>query len=139
MPVLYAVFIIFSLAVSVQDAVTGKIPRILFILYGAFLLFHTVLYDISGLSARLVCALYAVAIFLLVRKLSHGGMGLADVWFAGAGAGTLPFFAWHIATAAGCAAAIVFILVKGKRKIPFVPFMGAGCVFAVIAETIKQK
>ena len=137
MTVLYAAFLVFAAVVSVCDAVTGAVPRYLFVLYAVFLVAYCALFIPESLALRIIGTAAAAVFFLAVRKFSGGGLGLADVWFAGVSAGTFPFFVWISAAALGCTLAAVFMLAAGKKKAPLLPFLAAGFAAVITANVIK--
>ena len=139
MTVLYAAFLVFAAVVSVCDAVTGAVPRYLFVLYFALLLIYCALFIPESLALRIIGTAAAAFFFLAVRKFSGGGLGLADVWFAGVSAGTFPFTVWILAAALGCTLAAVFMLAAGKKKAPLLPFLAAGFAAVIIIEMFKGK
>ena len=137
MTVLYAAFLVFAAVVSVCDAVTGAVPRYLFVLYAVFLVAYCALFIPESLTLRIIGTAAAASFFLAVRKFSGGGLGLADVWFAGVSAGTFPFTVWILAAALGCTLAAVFMLAAGKKKAPLLPFLAAGFAAVITANVIK--
>lgn len=140
MQAISVIFAAFSLGCTVQDMKDGAVRRLTFVIYG--LLLPAVL-AASGcarmIPTALLKGLYGAVLFAAARKLSRNRMGLADIWYAAAGAGTLGFFEWHAAMLAGCLAALVYAAAAGKKKIPLIPFMSLGCTGIMAAEAILKK
>ncbi len=140
MLVLYGTFLVLTVTVSVYDALTGEIPRICFAVYFSFLLVYCALFMPQSLVFRIAESAITAVFFLAVRKFTCGGLGLADVWFAGVSAGTFPFLMWVTAMALGCSMAAVFMLATKKKKAPLLPFLGAGFAAIILFETyLKSK
>ncbi len=137
MAVLYIAFLVLAAVVSVYDAITGAVPRICFTLYFLFLLVYCAVFVPQSLLYRLAETAAVTAFFLVLRK--TGGLGLADVWFAGLSAGTFPFFMWISAMILGCAAAAVFMFTERKKRAALLPFLGAGFAAVIIIEMFKGK
>jgi len=126
-------FSIFSFAITVSDFKTGGVPRIAFVF--AFPVFF-VLCLLSGNSqsalVMLAGTLLGLSVFLLVFIISGKKLGLADVWYAALIGLMLGPWLWYAAMFCACIAGFVYILVSGRRKIPFIPLMALGSVAASI-------
>jgi len=86
------------------------------------------LVSISGAGAGML-------VFFAVRKLSYGGLGLADVWMAGAtGALGGPLFCARAALAAivlVLPAVLPAAMINRRKPVPFLPALAAGSFFSV--------
>ncbi len=135
-------FIIFSsisAAASVSDIKHLRIPDIL-----------TVTGIISLLSVKIamtaenpfptVCGLFSAGmLFMAVRVLTEGKLGMGDVKFSALTGAFLGFPGWVTAAAAASAAGLVFAsagIASGRinknTRIPFAPFLTAGSITAFI-------
>jgi len=128
-------FSIFSFAIAVSDLKTGEVTRVAFAL--AFPLFF-VLCLLSGNShsplIMLAGALLGLSVFFLTFIVSGKSLGLADVWYSALIGLVLGPLLWYAAMFCACTAGIVYILVSGRRKIPFIPLMALGSVAASIFQ-----
>ncbi len=81
--------------------------------------------------------------FFAVRKLSYGGLGLADVWMAGAtGALGGPLFCARAALAAVVLVlpAVLPAAIKNTRKpVPFLPALATGSFFSILSVYFSGK
>ena len=128
-------FSIFSFAIAVSDIKTGAVPRIAFVF--AFPVFF-VLCLLSGnpqsAFVMLIGALLGLSVFLLTYIISGKKLGLADVWYASLTGLMLGPWLWYAAMFCACIAGIVYILVSGRRKIPFIPLMALASAAASIFQ-----
>jgi len=126
-------FSIFSFAIAVSDVKTGAVSRLAFIF--AFPIFFA-LCLLSGNSHSAVImiagALLGLLVFLLAFAISGKRLGLADVWYAALIGTVLGPWLWYAAMFCACIAGMVYILVSGRRRIPFIPLMALGSVAAII-------
>jgi Flp pilus assembly protein protease CpaA len=120
-------FYIFSFAIAVSDIKTGMVPRIAFIFaFPAFFVLCLLSGNPHSLLTMAVDALLGLVVFLFAFAISGKRLGLADVWYAALAGLVLGPLWWYAAMFCACIAGIVFILVSGRRKIPFIPLMALG-------------
>jgi hypothetical protein len=122
-------FSIFSFAIALSDLKTGVVPRMAFVI--AFPVFFVLC--LLSLNSRspfvlLAGALLGFLIFSLAFVISGKRLGLADVWYAALIGLVLGPWLWYAAMFCACIAGIVYILVSGRRKIPFIPLMALSSV-----------
>ncbi len=149
-------FIIFSsisAAASFSDIKHLRIPDILTISGTISLLSVKLAITVENPFNTACGILSAVILFMTVRLLTGGKLGMGDVKFSALMGIFLGFPGWFTAAAAASAAGLVFALagiVSGKMhrdsKIPFAPFLTAGSIaafflnpwlFRIIAEHAK--
>ena len=128
-------FLLFSFAIAVSDIKTGMVPRIAFV-FAFPVFFGLCLLSENSLSAVImfVGALLGLSIFLFAFIISGKRLGLADVWYAALIGLVLGPWLWYAAMFCACISGIVYILVSGRRKIPFIPLMALGSVAASIFQ-----
>ena len=122
-------FSIFSFAIAVSDLKTGAVPRIAFVF--AFPVFFVLcLLSDSSHSAVVMLAgtLFGLLVFLLAFVISGKRLGLADVWYSALIGLVLGPWWWHAAMFFACIAGIIYILISGRHKIPFIPLMALGSI-----------
>jgi len=128
-------FSMFSFAIALSDIKTGVVPRIAFVFafpvfFGLYLLsgnFQSALIMLAG-------ALLGLSVILLAFIISGKKLGLADVWYSALIGLVLGPWLWYAAMFCACIAGIAYILVSGRRKIPFIPLMALGSVVASIFQ-----
>jgi prepilin signal peptidase PulO-like enzyme (type II secretory pathway) len=132
-------FFIFSFAIALSDIKNGEVPRIAFVI--AFPVFFILcLLSANSHSALVILAgaLLGVSVFLLAFIISGKKLGLADVWYAALIGLVLGPWLWYAAMLCACIAGIVYILVSGRRKIPFIPLMALGSVVVSVFQIFSQ-
>jgi prepilin signal peptidase PulO-like enzyme (type II secretory pathway) len=128
-------FFIFSFAIALSDIKSGMVPRIAFVI--AFPVFFALcLLSLNSQSAvvMLAGALLGVSVFLFAFIISGKKLGLADVWYSALIGLVLGPWLWYAAMCCACTAGIVYIIVSGRRRIPFIPLMALGSVAASIFQ-----
>jgi prepilin signal peptidase PulO-like enzyme (type II secretory pathway) len=124
-------FIFFSIAISIADIKTGEVPRAAFLAaFGCLLALRTLAGGSRPPWGALAGLSLGIAVFALALAVSGGGLGWADVWYSGLIGLVLGPAGWYPAIAIACAAALLFMIVTRRRRIPFIPFMAAGSVSA---------
>jgi Flp pilus assembly protein protease CpaA len=124
-------FSIFSFAVAASDVKTGAVPRIAFaVAFPAFFVLCLLSGNPHSVLAMTTGAFLGLGVFLLAFAISGKRLGLADVWYAALAGLVLGPLWWYAAMFCACIAGIVFILVSGRRKIPFLPLMAFGSAAA---------
>jgi leader peptidase (prepilin peptidase) / N-methyltransferase len=132
-------FSIFSFAIAVSDLKTRMVPRIVFV--SAFPVFFVLCLLFGNSSSALIMlagALLGFSIFLLAFIISGKKLGLADVWYAALIGLVLGPWLWYAAMFCACIGGIAYILVSGRRKIPFIPLMALGSVAVSIFQIFFQ-
>jgi hypothetical protein len=120
-------FYIFSFAIAVSDIKTGVVPRIVFAFaFPAFFLLCLLPGNSRSAAIMFAGALLGLIVFLLAYIISGKRLGLADVWYAALTGLVLGPWLWYAAMFCACSIGIVYILVSGRRRIPFVPLMALG-------------
>lgn len=131
-PVFKLLFAVFSLAIARADIKTGAVPRAAFI--AAFPVFCVLRALRGDLSGALAGAAIGLGVFALARLITGGGLGLADVWYAGLiGIAAGPLW-WYPAIGIACVAGIVWILSTRQRRIPFIPCMALGGLAVCVVQ-----
>jgi prepilin signal peptidase PulO-like enzyme (type II secretory pathway) len=132
-------FISLFMIITVSDIFYQIIPdKILLPFFVVFLLFLFFMPQFQ-IGSHLLGMILGFVIFYLIAVVSNGGMGGGDIkLFALSGLvlGTpLLFLSILLATVSGSIYGLLFILFKGgnrKSKIPFGPFIAAGCLIAIL-------
>jgi prepilin signal peptidase PulO-like enzyme (type II secretory pathway) len=125
--VLYSLYGLFSLYVSLADIKTGFIPRPLMLwAIVFFIILKSLFFGVSGFRTALLGGLAGSLVFLGVFFWSRKKLGLADVWYACIMGVILGPFRWYQAISAACAAGLCFMILFRRRSVPFIPFMAAG-------------
>ena len=128
-------FSIFSFAIAVSDIKTGMVPRIVFVIgFPVFFVLCLLSENSNSVIVMLSGALLGFAVFLITFIISGKKLGLADVWYAALAGMVLGPRWWYAAMFCACIAGIVYILVSGRRKIPFIPLMALGSVATIIFQ-----
>jgi len=128
-------FSIFSFAIAVSDLKTGGVPRIAFgFAFPVFFVLCLLFGISSSVLIMLAGALLGLSVFLLAFMVSGKRLGLADVWYAALIGLVLGPWLWYAAMFCACIAGIVYILVSGRRKIPFIPLMALASAAASIFQ-----
>jgi len=122
-------FFIMTAILAAEDLRCRKVPRCAFAVYGISVLAYRFAAGLDFLQYMLQ-GLWGVLLFVAVRMASRKKLGLGDAWYAGCAGLTVPFVIWNAGLAAGSLAALGYAKAAGKKKIAFIPFMGAG-LFAV--------
>ena len=131
-----AIVILFSLICSVCDIRTKAIPVWLLIaglaVTAGFKLIFIRPFDLWWLITAAGCGLF----YFMVRLLTRGKLGVADIFF-GVFQGmllALPYLLLCILIECGCSALVFFILHKkrGGQAIPFIPFMAVGLLISFV-------
>lgn len=127
-----------ALPCAICDHETGRVPRAPLLLLIVLMLATSAAspFDASSFAASLSGAAVAITAFALVRKMTGGGLGLADVWMAGAtGAfGGTGFWAESTMVAIVLILPRAFFLARSRtdKAIPFLPALIAGVFFSLI-------
>lgn len=139
-----AVFLLFSLIISIIDAKTFKIPD--FLLLFCFLILVTldiynsnkIMFFIENFSAAFIWFIIFYLIFLF-----KGGLGFGDVKYAfligyalGLDITPLAFFCTAISAIIIYAIGIALLGWKLSDKLPFAPFMFSGAISAVFLNLL---
>jgi len=128
-------FSIFSFAIAASDVKTGAVPRIAFIFaFPVFFVLCLLSENSHSVVIMLAGALLGLSVFLLAFIISGKRLGLADVWYSAIIGLVLGPWLWYVAMFCACIAGIVYILVSGRRRIPFIPLMALGSVVANIFQ-----
>ena len=126
-------FIIFSAAISLFDIKTGAVPRITFVLALPFFIVIKFFPGAPGQFYQSTLGFLAgLIIFIFAYFFSRKKLGLADVWYSALMGLVLGLMSWYAAIGIACIIGIIFILISGQRKIPFIPFMALGSILTLI-------
>jgi len=132
-------FSIFSFAIAVSDIKIGEVPRIAFVLaFPVFFILCLLSENFHSVGIMFAGALLGLFVFLLAFVISGKRLGLADVWYAALIGLVLEPWYWYAAMSCACIVGIVYILVSGRCKIPFIPLMALGSVAASIFQIFPQ-
>jgi hypothetical protein len=135
--ILYLSFFLFSVVISIQDAVTGTVSRLwLWTALLAALLLQGVIQAAVPVAA-LVGGLLGVTVFFLAFFCSGRRLGLADVWYAGLMGIVLGPLWWYAAIGSACIYSLLFFAATRRRSAAFIPFMTAGS-FTIIPLFLKM-
>ena len=122
-------FSIFSFIIALSDIRTGMVPRVAFVFaFPVFLVLCLLSEDPHPFGVLAAGALLGLFVFLAAYLVSGKKLGLADVWYSALIGLVLGPRWWYAAVFCACIAGIVYILVSGRRKIPFIPLMALGSV-----------
>jgi Flp pilus assembly protein protease CpaA len=128
-------FYIFSFIIAVSDIKTGMVPRIAFVFaFPAFFVLCLLSGNSRSAAIMFAGALLGLVVFLLAFAISGKRLGPADVWYAALTGMVLGPWQWYAAMFCACFIGIVYILVSGRRKIPFLPLMALGSAAANIFQ-----
>ena len=128
-------FVIFSCLVAFMDIRTQSVPRAVFVLALPVLLSLKLLLRSQFALFQSLSGLFAgLLIFLLAFFLSGKKLGLADVWYSSLSGLVLGLRFWYAAVCVACAAAVIYILLFKKRRIPFIPFLAFGSISMLIFQ-----
>ncbi len=133
------VFIVFSIPACLVDIKRKRIPNWT-VFRGAALIFVMRLFIFGDSPGRVVLEmLTGFSIFLLIRLLTGGNLGMGDVKFAVFMAVFAGFPGWFIATGLASVLGLGFALtglISGKlnknSKVPFAPFLTVGSIGAYL-------
>jgi len=124
-------FSIFSFAIALSDIRTGMVPRVAFVFaFPVFFALCLLSEDSRPPEVLAAGALPGLFVFLVAYFVSGKKLGLADVWYAALIGLVLGLWLWYAAVFCACIAGIIYMLAFKKRKIPFIPLMAIGSVFA---------
>ena len=129
-----ALFFVFSFGITLADIRKGEVPRVAFVIafpiffvlrvgWGRFPLWESAAGMLAGLS-----------VFLFAFFISGGKLGLADVWYSALIGLVLGPRRWYGAACLACAGGAIALLVIGKHRIPFIPFMALGSVAMIFIQ-----
>lgn len=134
---IWIIFILISISNSIFDIKTMHISLFLNYIGITITIILIFLFSKDNILENFISAILLCLIFLLVRLLSHKGLGLGDVHYS-LYCGLLSSILGSILSAffAACLGIITFILLKifireeklKYRRIPFVPFMFVGTI-----------
>lgn len=140
-----ALFVVVSVPASIIDVRTRTIPNLLVAagvvatLASAFVPPPRIIASLTGCAAGFL-------LFLAIRHLSRGGMGMGDVKFAsfvGAATGIAMLPVALFVSAALALLAAVALLMTGRAtmrsKLPFAPFLSAGGFTALLAQVLHWR
>ena len=131
-------FSFFSILIAGADIKTGAVPRAAFVF--AFPFFFTLKILPAGLTPiwlTIAGLLVGLMFFLLVFFISKKKLGLADVWYSALTGMILGPFWWYAAIGSACFTGIVYMVISKRRIIPFIPFMAAGSIAAVMVQFFR--
>lgn len=153
----YAVVVfVFSLACAEQDIKEKKVPDLVLICAVICGLILRCVFDIQNLCLSVLCGLGAGLFYFIVRLITRGRLGMADVLF-GVFQGVILFpVSLFVCVLIECLSAAGWFLILRLRhrdatgeksgRIAFIPFMAIGLIisyllsillFPVIASTVK--
>jgi prepilin signal peptidase PulO-like enzyme (type II secretory pathway) len=128
-------FSIFSFAIAMSDVKTGAVPRIAFVFaFPVFFALCLLSRNLQPPAILIAGVLFGLFTFLAAYLVSGKKLGLADVWYAALAGLVLGPFWWYAAMFCACIAGITYIIVSGRRKIPFIPLMALGSAAAIIFQ-----
>jgi prepilin signal peptidase PulO-like enzyme (type II secretory pathway) len=134
---MYLLFISVGIYSSIQDWRTGFVSR--YVLWGAtivMIVVRVVFWNPAGsLYIWGLCVGYGV--FILTWVLSKYKIGLADVWFSGFLGASFGIFMWYPAILLACLFTLSTMLLRGRKKLPFIPFMFLGGIVVCIFDMVN--
>ncbi|MDR1288509.1 MAG: prepilin peptidase [Treponema sp.] len=137
MMVLYALYFLFSLFISILDMKNGAVSR--FLLWGALLFFFTArCFMPGGIREPVIGGALGIIVFLSAFFISGKRLGLADVWYAALSGIVLGPLWWYPAVLLSCAFGFLFIVISRRRSIPFIPCMAAGSGAILILAFLER-
>ena len=132
---------LFSLACADQDIKEKKVPNLVLISAIASGLVLRCVFDINNLWLSALCGTGAGLFYFLVRLITHGRLGIADVLF-GVFQGLILFpLSLLICLLIECSAAgACFLILKLRHKkltrVPFIPFMAFGLIISYLISIL---
>ena len=132
---------LFSLACADQDIKEKKVPNLVLISAIASGLVLRCVFDINNLWLSALCGTGAGLFYFLVRLITHGRLGIADVLF-GVFQGLIIFpLSLLICLLIECAAAGAWFLIlklrhKNLTRVPFIPFMAFGLIISYLISIL---
>jgi hypothetical protein len=124
---LVALYLLFSLYLSVRDIRYGEVSRtLLWLALGVALTLRVLLGGPAVLPEAAGGGILGIGFFLVVFFCSHKKLGLADVWYAGLIGVMLGPWRWVGGIVLAGIFALGYCLITGRRTVPFIPFMAAG-------------
>ena len=131
-------FVVFSLFIAKADIKTGAVPRFAFAF--AFPFFFAVKILILGreqVLSTVVGMFVGLIVFVLIFITLRGRLGLADVWFSALVGLVFGLWWWYITIGVSCLTGIIYMSIFKKRRIPFIPFMALGSIFACLVNFLR--
>lgn len=133
------IFCVFSIPVVIYDLKYCKIP-VFFCYLGFIILFifdlifyrESVLYNSAG-------AVSIFLLFFLIKKISENGLGNGDLKYSIMCGYFSGVFYIHCSMLIASLSAVIFFLLVKKKKIPFGPFMFAGCFSTKLFLVLNLK
>lgn len=121
--------IVFSVIMSVQDFKKMSVTGWIFYLSWAVALLNHVIFNRQDIFLYGLSTIIFAAVYFVVKILSKNKFGIGDVYFGifQGITGILPKNIW-ICVSLETILALIFILIKKDRKIPFIPFMALGMI-----------
>lgn len=121
--------IVFSVIMSVQDFKKMSVTGWIFYLSWAVALLNHVIFNRQDIFLYGLSTIIFAAVYFVVKILSKNKFGTGDVYFGifQGITGILPKNIW-ICVSLETILALIFILIKKDRKIPFIPFMALGMI-----------
>ena len=122
-------FTLFSAFISGLDIKNGSVPRIAFaIAFPSFLIIKILFNEGFSFNNSITGLITGILIFLLAYMTTGKKLGLADVWYSALIGMVLGVRLWYMAISFACLTGIIFMLIKKKRQIPFIPCMAMGSI-----------
>jgi prepilin signal peptidase PulO-like enzyme (type II secretory pathway) len=130
--ILAVVYLLLSAYLSYHDIREGQVSRwVLWLGILVTLGLRTLIQGIVVLPEALGGTALGLVLFLLVYWSTGKKLGLADVWYAGLIGAALGPWWWFVGIGTACILGIGYCAVRGRRMVPFVPFMAAGSLAVI--------
>ena len=127
--------LIFPVWLSVYDIKTLSVPLWCVLLGTAGLLAARIIFYTSIFYLYIISSAVLTLIYFLIKIITHGKLGTGDILFGlFQGLGFRPQFIWICLTVEVVAGLIFFLIKRGTKKMPFIPFMASGLLVSFIID-----
>ena len=127
--------LIISGLLSVYDIKKISVPLWGLILGTVGLLAFRIILYTNTVYLYIISAAILTLIYFLVKLITRGKLGTGDILFGlFQGLGFRPQFIWICLTVEVVAGLIFFLIRRGSKKLPFIPFMASGLLVSFIID-----
>ena len=127
--------LIFPVWLSVYDIKTLSVPLWCVLLGTVGLLAARIIFYTSTFYLYIISSAVLTLIYFLIKIITHGKLGTGDILFGlFQGLGFRPQFIWICLTVEVVAGLIFFLIKRGTKKMPFIPFMASGLLVSFIID-----
>ena len=127
--------LIFPVWLSVYDIKTLSVPLWCVLLATVGLLAARIFFYTSTFYLYIISSAVLTLIYFLIKIITHSKLGTGDILFGlFQGLGFRPQFIWICLTVEVVAGLIFFLIKRGTKKMPFIPFMASGLLVSFIID-----